>query len=251
MTAHQLVSVFYLLRPPDPGETPEQAPCALPPTQPAAPPPPPEPEPEPECLSTKQPSLPKMQGKKYGFTHQRANTPHGYLKPAAFFIGAFLRLCFSWCYADAKLDWFIYWKWSVSVPHRMFCGRDTEVGQPYPRKKPTKRIKRTPIYTGGCLRRSKTLHVFVFVVLLFNADTRLLTDWLLFPGADLRGNSAPWLNGCIAVTGRSSSFISWCFSVSWPSACSCWKLRDAAPTLHGRCGDWVFNQMTAGLLSYH
>lgn len=50
-------------RPPDPGETPEQAPCAPPPTQPAAPPPPPEPEPEPECLSTKQPSLPKMQDK--------------------------------------------------------------------------------------------------------------------------------------------------------------------------------------------
>lgn len=112
MTAHQLLSVFYLLRPPDPGETPEQAPCAPPPTQPAAPPPPPEPEPEPEpeCLSTKQPSLPKMHGKKYGFTHQRANTPHGYLKPAAVFIGAFLGLCFSWCYADAKLHWFIYWK---------------------------------------------------------------------------------------------------------------------------------------------
>lgn len=48
-----------------------------------------------------------------------------------------------------------------AVPHRKLCGRDTEVDQPCPRKKQTKRIKRTSICTGGCLRQSKTLHMFV------------------------------------------------------------------------------------------
>lgn len=57
------------LRPPDPGETPPQAPCDPPPTEPAAPPPPP--PLEPECLSTKQPSPKKIQGKKYGFMCQQ------------------------------------------------------------------------------------------------------------------------------------------------------------------------------------
>lgn len=70
---HDDASTFvcvFLLRPPDPGETPHQAPCAPPPAEPAAPPPPP--PPEPECLPTKQPSPKKMQGKKYGFMYQQA-----------------------------------------------------------------------------------------------------------------------------------------------------------------------------------
>lgn len=121
------------------------------------------------------------------------------------------------------------WDRSVSVPHRRLYGRDTEAEHQRPRKKPTKRIKRRPISTDGCLEPSKTLHWFFLGS--FNSETAF--DWLTdVPRCGPHGKQRPlagWLYHCRWTLFFVYLLVLFCFmtfslfllEALWRTCCDC------------------------------